>query len=214
MDGERIILASASPRRRELLAQIYPAFDVEVCALEEPVPHSEEISPPAWAEALAYYKARCVAERRPNRWVLGADTIVVCDRRILGKPRDLDDARAMLELQARHVSEVMTGICLVRRGADDRRVTQVDVTRVWMRDDAAQREAYLRSGDWAEKAGAYGIQTVGDRLVARLEGSFSNVVGLPLERLARLLAHVGLAARPPSDTPPMGVAAGGGSPYG
>ena len=195
MDTERIILASASPRRRELLARIYPAFDVEPSPHEEPLRRSENVPPGQWAQALAYYKARGVADGHPGRWVLGADTIVVCAGRVLGKPRDVADAREMLELQARQVSEVLTGVCLLRRGDTEQRLSQVETTRVWMHDDPQAREAYLQSGDWHAKAGAYGIQDVGDRLVERIEGSFSNVVGLPLELVARLLQHVGLAAR-------------------
>ena len=201
MDSTRLILASASPRRRELLAQIYPTFDVQACPYDEPPLRAADVPPRQWAEALAYFKARSVGERHPDRWVLGADTIVVCDEQVLGKPRDLDDARAMLELQARCVGEVLTGVCLLRTGSDVQRHSQVAVTRVCMRDDVAAREVYLASGDWRGKAGAYGIQDIGDRLVERIEGSFSNVVGLPLELLARMLRHVGL--------PVQGVTAAG-----
>jgi septum formation protein len=194
MSTERLILASASPRRRELLATVYADFDVAPCPFAEPELKSAKASPGQWAEALAYFKARAVAETHPGCWVLAADTIVVCDGRVLGKPRDSADARAMLELQARQVSDVLTGVCLLRRGAGDNeeRFSQVEQTRVWMRDDLAVREAYLASGDWQAKAGAYGIQNVGDRLVERIEGSFSNVVGLPLETVTRMLRHVGL----------------------
>ncbi len=199
MPTERLILASASPRRRELLAEICPAFDVEPCPFAEPELKSATASPSQWVEALAYFKARAVSERHPRRWVLAADTIVVCDGQVLGKPHDLADARTMLELQARHPGDVLTGVCLLRRGDDEQRISQVDRTRVWMRDDAAAREAYLASGDWQAKAGAYGIQNVGDRLVAQIEGSFSNVVGLPLEMVARMLRHLDLPVRGASD---------------
>jgi septum formation protein len=103
----------------------------------------------------------------------------------------------MLELQARQPSDVLTGVCLLRRGGGDQeqRYSQVEQTRVWMHDDPAFREAYLASGDWQAKAGAYGIQNVGDRLVERIAGSFSNVVGLPLEAVTRMLRHVGLPAQ-------------------
>ena len=195
MNAERIILASGSPRRRELLAQVYPEFDVEPCPYAEPERKADEVSPRQWVEALAYFKACGVGERHSGRWVLGADTIVVCDGRILGKPRDAAEAREMLELQARAVGEVLTGVCLMRANPAPCRYSQVVTTRVWMRDDLAAREAYLESGDWLGKAGAYGIQTIGDRLVARIEGSFSNVVGLPLAAVARMLRHAGLAAR-------------------
>lgn len=177
------------------MTQVYPAFDVEVCALAEPTLRSEHVSPRQWAEALAYYKARSVAERFPERWVLGADTIVVCSGRLLGKARDAAEARRMLEWQAREPSDVITGVCLLRHGRQRKRLTQAETTRVWMRDDPVAREAYVAGGDWEGKAGAYGIQDVGDRLVMRIEGSFSNVVGLPLELVTRMLARVGLAVR-------------------
>lgn len=205
--NETLILASASPRRHELLAQLGVAFEVQPCPLPEPERKPPAVSPESWALALAYFKARSVADRQPQRWVLGADTIVVCGGEILGKPRDLVDARRMLAMQAGRETDVVTGVCFVRLTDLELRLGAVDVTRVWMRDDAAVREAYLVSGDWAGKAGAYGIQTVGDRLVERISGSFSNVVGLPLERLRAMLARLEppLAARtpqmPPADPP-------------
>lgn len=189
---DRLILASASPRRRELLKTVVPRFEVGPCPLTEPSCKPATISAAGWAEALAYFKARAVAEQSPGRWVLGADTVVVCDRRLLGKPTDADDARRMLYVQAGRMCEVITGVCVVRVGTGVRRVFQAAVTRVWMRDDAAQIEAYLDSGDWQGKAGAYGIQNVGDRLVERIEGSYSNVVGLPVEIVRRMLKRVGV----------------------
>lgn len=192
MSANGLILASASPRRRELLAQLGLAFDVIECPLPEPLPRSGRVSARSWAQALAYFKARSVAERHPQRWVLAADTIVACDGQLLGKPRDRGDAQRMLELQARRVSAVITGVSLVRAGPPWRRLQRLDVTQVWMRDDPTARGAYLDSGDWAGKAGAYGIQDVGDWLVERIEGSFSNVVGLPLELVGRMLAEAGL----------------------
>lgn len=204
MNAERLILASESPRRRELLARICPDFDVEPCPYTEPEAKSDDVSPRQWVEALAYFKARSVGERHPGRWVLGADTIVVCDGQILGKPRDMEDARAMLELQARVVGEVLTGLCLMRDGPEALRHSQVVTTRVWMRDDPVARAAYLDSGDWQGKAGAYGIQDIGDRLVERIDGSFSNVVGLPVEALAQMLRHVGLPVRDVPETGPQG----------
>jgi len=194
---DRLILASASPRRRELLATIYPQFQVEPCPFQEPRRSSDKVAPAVWVQAVAYFKARAVAERHPDCWVLGADTVVVCAGHLLGQPRDLADARAMLELQAGTVSEVLTGVCLMRAGDRALRFSRTETTRVWMRDDPAEREAYLQSGQWRGKAGAYGIQEVGDRLVARLEGSFSNVVGLPLECVAEMLRRVGLPVLDP-----------------
>ncbi len=186
-----LILASASPQRRELLTGLGVRFTVEPAELSELRTPPAGVRPRVWAEALAYFKARCVADRRAGHWVLGADTIVVCAGRLLGKPAGEIEAREMLELQAREPADVITGVALVRTGQEvvERRLASA-VTRVWMRDDPVEREKYLAGGDWAGKAGAYGLQDVGERLVERIEGSFSNVVGLPLELLAGLLEAV------------------------
>jgi septum formation protein len=183
----KLILASASPRRQALLREMLPHFDVTACQRAEPQHKPAGLSALAWVQALAYYKARGVAEAQPGRWVLGADTIVVCGESLLGKPADEADAARMLALQAGRPSVVITGVCLMRMGGTVQRLFLVDSTRVWMRADPQEVAAYLRSGDWQGKAGAYGIQDVGDRLVERIEGSFSNVVGLPVERLAHVL---------------------------
>ncbi|MBU0638134.1 MAG: septum formation protein Maf [Planctomycetes bacterium] len=193
LDEHTLILASASPRRRHLLARLGVRFAVQPCAQPEPAYKPDSVPPRAWARSLAGFKARTVAEQNPQRWVLGADTVVACRGQLLGKPSDITDARRMLRWQVGRASEVITGVCLMRTGDAAQRFTRHDVTRVWMRDDQATLEDYLRSGEWQGKAGAYGIQNVGDRLVERIEGSFSNVVGLPLERLMRLLAAVGIA---------------------
>lgn len=189
MKAERLILASASPRRRELLSQLATPFDVCVSPYEELSARPRGVSPACWAEALAYFKARAVAEIHPRARVIGADTLVECAGQVLGKPRDRADAERMLCLQASRETLVITGVCLLPRQATARRqrVLKHVVTRVWMRDDAQQRGIYLDSGDWEGKAGAYGIQDVGDRLIERIDGSFTNVVGLPLELLAQIL---------------------------
>ncbi|HOO16841.1 MAG TPA: Maf family protein [Phycisphaerae bacterium] len=187
MPKPALILASASPRRRELLRTIVPAFEIRACPLAEPDAKPESVNPRGWAEALAYFKARAVAEANPGRLVLGADTIVTCGQHLLGKPRDLADARRMLLLQAGRRCDVITGVSLVRINGRPRRLFGADVTAVWMRDDAAEIEAYLKSGEWRGKAGAYGIQDCGDRLIERIEGSFPNVVGLPVELVAKVL---------------------------
>lgn len=192
MSDELLILASASPRRRNLLAKLGLRFDVHACTLPEPQRKPASVAPAAWAEALACFKARAVAERFPGRWVLGADTIVVCGEELLGKPDGLDDARRMLELQVGRATEVITGVCVLRSADPSGRIVAHDVTTVWMRDAADEREAYLSSGDWRGKAGAYGIQSVGDRLVERIDGSLSNVVGLPRSLVKRMLRQAGV----------------------
>jgi septum formation protein len=195
---DRLILASASPRRRELLHGLLPSFEVSPSRLNEPRYKPAGIDARAWAEALAYFKARSVAEEQPNCWTLGADTVVRCDGQLLGKPRNAADARRMLYLQAGRPSEVITGVCLVRIAETIRRIIRSAVTRVWMRPDPAEIEKYVESGDWQGKAGAYGIQDVGDRLVERIEGSFSNVVGLPVETVGGMLRELADSARPRS----------------
>ena len=192
MSDELLILASASPRRRNLLAEIGLRFDVYPCPLSEPLRKPATVAPAAWAEALACFKAHAVAERFPGRWVLGADTIVVCGGELLGKPDDVADARRMLELQAGRATDVITGVCVLRRVERVRRMIGHEVTTVWMRNAPGEREAYLSSGDWRGKAGAYGIQDVADRLVDCIEGSFSNVVGLPRTLVRRMLREVGV----------------------
>lgn len=192
MQDLSLILASASPQRRNLLAATGVAFAVEVSAVIEP-PWDTRTPPEEWAQQLATLKAQDVAARNPNRLVLGADTIVSCMGQVLGKPVDADDARRMLHLQAGRETDVITGYCLVRGGDHPMLALGHVSTRVWMRNDRDRIEAYVASGDWAGKAGAYGIQSKGDKLVERVDGSFSNVVGLPTERILDLFRQFGIA---------------------
>jgi septum formation protein len=196
MSEQNLILASASPRRRELLQTLVPRFDVRTCPYAEPEAKPAAVSARRWAEALAYFKARAVAESSPGNLVLGADTVVTCEEHLLGKPRDIADARRMLLLQAGRRCDVITGVCLVCVNENPRRLFGSDVTAVWMRDARPEIEAYLESGDWAGKAGAYGIQDSADRLIERTDGSFTNVVGLPLELVCQLLQRVRSGAWP------------------
>ena len=199
MSDQRLILASASPRRRVLLAELGLRFDVRPCPLAEPVSKPATVAPAQWAEALACFKARAVAERHPGRWVLGADTIVVCGGELLGKPRDARDARRMLELQAGRVTEVISGVCVTWCQDETNRIIGHQATMVWMRDAPAARRDYLASGDWRGKAGAYGIQDVGDRLVERVDGSYPNVVGLPLGLVGQMLRLADMLPAPQSE---------------
>lgn len=187
-DHAPLILASASPRRADLLARLHVAFTVAPCDLPEPAEKPPATPPAHWALALAYFKARSVADRHPHAFILGADTIVTCANQLLGKPRDRADAHRMLTLQAGRRSDVITGVALLApTGAT--RTLFADRTAVWMRRDDAALARYLDSGDWAGKAGAYGIQdTATDPLIERIAGSFDNVVGLPTERLTPFLA--------------------------
>lgn len=192
MKSSQLILASQSPRRRELLRRIRKEFSIEPCRLPEPPGPPGASAAAAWAESLAYFKAASVAEAHRDCWVLGADTIVVCGGSVLGKPADMDDARRMLTLQAGRGADVITGIALVRFAGEPIRIIEHERTRVWMRDDPAFIESYLQSQQWRGKAGAYGIQDTGDALIERIEGSFDNVVGLPTERLTRIFEKLGI----------------------
>lgn len=181
-----IILASASPRRAELLREIVDEFQV--------IPgHAEEFQPehltPAEAGLLnAYRKARIIAKKFPDALVIGADTEVVLGRRIFGKPRDLADSHTMLaDLEGReHL--VITGVCLLHLRRHRQKLFSV-TTRVKFKPLRADEIAsYLALINPLDKAGAYAIQDHGDKIVAKIEGSFSNVVGLPVERLREALA--------------------------
>lgn len=191
----KLILASASPQRSQLLRRAGLAPSVIPCHYEEPTRRPAGVSPRAWAESLAYFKARAVAERCPGEIVLGADTVVVCDDVLLGKPLDRSDAERMLRQQAGRASDVITGfalVCLDCPGRDGiaavRRRIHSARTRVWMKHDENAIREYLESGEWAGKAGAYGIQDVGDRLIERIDGDFDNVVGLPVALVLRAFA--------------------------
>lgn len=184
-----IVLASQSQRRAELLREAGIAFEVAAPRFEEPVIEEAHVSPWKLAESLSYFKARSVADAYPDRIVLGADTVVAVGQRVFGKPVDADDARRILAALLGTTQEVITGVTLYR-AADERRLIRHAVTRVTMRPMTPDElDAYLAGGDWAGKAGAYGIQGEADRFVTRLEGSRSNVVGLPIELVRQMLAE-------------------------
>jgi septum formation protein len=185
-DPTELILASGSPRRRELLSRAGYAFTVIPPTVDECAVVPKLLRPNAYAESLAYFKARSVAENRRDARVLGADTIVTLDGDILGKPDDADHARQMLSRLSRNRHAVITGVALL--GPGHGRVLASQTTWVCMRPMSdAEIDAYIDSGEWQGKAGAYAIQETADRFVTRLEGSFSNVVGLPMELIAKLL---------------------------
>ncbi len=187
---EPILLASASPRRRELLAQIGVACEVVAVALDE-TPRPDEAAE-VYVVRLALAKAQAGHILLPGRTVLGADTAVVTDGVILGKPRDRADGLAMLERLSGRTHHVYTGVALVD-GAGEAH-TRLSVSSVTFRTlAAAERAAYWASGEPADKAGGYAIQGRAAMFVARLEGSFSGVMGLPLFETAELLETCGMA---------------------
>ncbi len=190
-----LVLASASPRRAELLAAAGFDFVVAHADIDE-TPRPGEL-PAAYVLRLAEAKARAVAPRFPGQAVLGADTTVVVDGDILGKPADAADAAAMLRRLQGRAHQVMTGVALV--GAAGARVALAE-TRVWFgpmtEHDIA---AYVATGEPMDKAGAYGIQGWAARYVTRVDGSYSNVVGLPVSVVHDLVRQVPDGA--PEDAP-------------
>jgi septum formation protein len=179
-----LVLASASPRRRELLAQAGIACEVVPSAVPE-VPQPGEPSE-AFARRVAREKAVAVAQQRPTAHVLGADTVVVIDAELLGKPRDAADARRMLRALSGRTHQVLTAVALVGpSGAVDEVVVRSEVEFCPL--TAADIDAYLATGEPFDKAGAYAVQGAGGRFVRQVRGSFSNVVGLPMETVTALL---------------------------
>ncbi|MDD3517161.1 MAG: Maf family protein [Chromatiales bacterium] len=182
-----LVLASASPRRRQLLEQIGIACLVRPADVDE-TPRADETAP-AFAARLAFDKARAV-RNDAGLPVLGADTVVVVDGRMLGKPRDRADGLDMLERLSGRSHEVISAVAMVRGGHEAGRVS---VSAVRFRAiTAAEREAYWASGEPADKAGAYAIQGLGALFVEHLEGSYSGVMGLPLFETGELLAAFGI----------------------
>lgn len=178
-----LVLASASPRRSELLRNAGIPFTVDPADVrEEPLPHE---SPLQYAQRLARDKALSVFQRHPQEVVLGADTVVVVDEHLLEKPADAADAGRMLRLLAGRVHQVITGVCLIAPGFER---TEAEITRVYFGEMSEEEIAdYVATGEPMDKAGAYGIQGIASRWIGRVEGCYFNVVGLPVERVYRLL---------------------------
>jgi septum formation protein len=189
MDGHttmRIVLASASPRRRELLTQAGYRFEVIPSGIDESQ-LCGSTDPRRCAEELACAKARDVAARCPAALVIGADTLADLDGEIVGKPADAAEAERITRRLFSGPHRVITGLALVRL-CDHTEIVRSDVTTVYPRKlTEDQIAAHIAGGSWQGKAGAYAIQETGDALVERLEGSLTNVVGLPMELLQRLL---------------------------
>lgn len=190
--GARLILASASPRRRALLAELGVPFDVVVADVVE---HEDAATDPRVMVAHnAALKADWVAARHPGAWVLGADTTVFLDGQALNKPRDGAEARAMLRRLSGRTHAVFTGLAL-RQPAERVRIDAGESSEVTFKVlDEAAIEAYLARVHTLDKAGGYGIQDHPELIVAGYRGSLSNIIGLPLETTKQILTRSGLLA--------------------
>jgi nucleoside triphosphate pyrophosphatase len=204
----RLLLASASPRRRALLEAAGLRFDVEPAGVDESV--APDIAPSEAARLLAERKALAVAAGKGDDvWVLGADTVVALvpqargggRARLLGKPGTPEEAAEMLRSLSDTRHQVVTGLCVVRCRDQTLRL-DAETTWVTMRAiSAAEIEAYVRSEEWRDKAGGYAIQGLGSRFVTRIEGSYSNVVGLPVAAVVELLTEAGFFQEPRRKSP-------------
>jgi septum formation protein len=182
----RLILASASPRRKQLLAEAGYAFEVIPSEIDEPEP-GPGIDPSWYVMNLSWRKAAAVARQRREGLVLGADTIAAVDASILNKPVDRIDAERMIRLQEGRDTDVLTGVCLFDAARWEWVGTvQTSIVRFRALDDH-ERDVFLDSRKWEGKAGAYGVQD-GDPFVSVVRGSLSNVVGLPMEWLETVLS--------------------------
>ena len=185
-----IILASNSPRRRELLKQIGLTFTTDPADVDERVLPGEEAV--AYAVRVALDKARVAAGRAGNGIVIAADTIVVLDDTVLGKPTDSRDAERMLGMLAGRMHRVISGLAVVDAKTGRAR-TGAASTTVWFRDlTPAEIRSYVLTGEPFDKAGAYGIQERGALLIEKIEGCYFNVVGLPLSLLGEMLREYGI----------------------
>jgi septum formation protein len=187
--GSPLILASGSPRRKAFLRDLGLPFRTILSRVSEDVRGGEP--PEEHVLRLAREKAQDVARRRPEKWVIGADTVVLVDRLILGKPATPQEARGMLEALQGRAHEVLTGICVMR--AFDQRVrTRLVRTTVHIREITPGEMAwYVDTGEPFDKAGGYAIQGLGSVFVTRIEGSYTNVVGLPVPELVQMLRELG-----------------------
>jgi septum formation protein len=185
-----LILASTSPRRRELLARLGLPFTVEASHVDE-TPRPDE-KPEELAERLALAKAREVAARHAHGLVVGADTVVARNGRIYGKPSDEAEAAAMLRALRGGPHLVVTGVAVVRASDGAARSAVVPATVVMQPYGDAEIASYVATGEPMDKAGAYGAQGEGRRLIERVDGPLLTVVGLPLDRLVPLLHELGL----------------------
>ncbi len=191
----RFVLASASPRRKELLKNA--GYEYEVCPADIDETTPEGVEPQVACEILARKKAQAVLKANPDAVVLGSDTIVVLGNKILGKPENESDAKAMLKALSGRVHQVCTGLCVCSKDKTLSMVSEADVRFYELSDEMI--DAYIATGEPMDKAGAYGIQAIGSMLVKSIDGDYFTIVGLPVAKAARMLAEFGINGYLPMD---------------
>ena len=185
-----LILASASPRRRQLMSEAGYEFTVVLPEVDESAFAAEKADPVEYAKRLALAKAKSVARKHPDSFVIGADTIVDFQGRIIGKAADAKEAAQITGKLFSAPHKVITGVAIVRL-SDGTELVQSDSTTVYPRKmTAGQIADHVKGGSWRDKAGAYAIQETGDEFVEKIVGSLTNVMGLPMELLESLLAQL------------------------
>lgn len=186
----RVVLASSSPRRRELLEKSGLKFTVDPTEMDEKL--EGEVSPEELARSISLEKASAAAHRHPDSIIIAADTFGVLDGRLLGKPADASDARRMLTSLSGKCHEVLTGFTIMD-STSQKTVSRVVRTRVYFKVlSSEQIDQYVETGEPLDKAGAYAIQGLGAQLIDRVEGDYSNVIGLPVHALAEELDKFGV----------------------
>jgi len=184
------ILASASPRRKQLLEKAGYLFKVIPSNVDESGYSASGKTPEQFAIELAYAKAADIAEKHPDMLVLGADTIVDLDGTIIGKPANAKDAERITRELFSRPHKVITAVSFIRL-KDNINITQADTTIVYPRQLTNEQVAeHIKSNNWQGKAGAYGIQESGDEFVEKIDGSFTNVMGLPMELVEKMLEKI------------------------
>ncbi|MBI5328124.1 MAG: septum formation protein Maf [Deltaproteobacteria bacterium] len=187
---KRITLASSSPRRKALLEEIGLPFDIYLSNIDENIKNGE--TPEEHCLRLAEEKAKCAAKNVKNSWIIGADTVVFIDNRILGKPSGIKEAREMLNLLSGRYHAVVTAFCLLN-ASTGKTIKKAVKSKVKIKNLTDKEiDDYLKTGESLDKAGAYAAQGVGNFMIEKIEGSYTNVVGLPMEELKETLEKIGI----------------------
>lgn len=186
----KIVLASSSPRRKELFESLNIPFTVDSSSVDEKI--NTKVNPKTFAKKLALAKVRDVAKRHKNAILIGADTIVAIGHLILGKPKDKDDAKKMLRLLNGRKHLVITGLAIIDQ-LSKKTISKSIVSKVWFKKlTDEQIDEYIETGEPLDKAGGYGIQGRGDAFIVKIEGEWANIVGLPLTLLTKELKKFGV----------------------